>query len=85
MLMKASQALEAKGEAIAAAMAAETGASGIWAGFNVHLAASMLLEAASLTTQINGEIIPPTCPAAWPWPCASPPAWCWASRPGMPP
>lgn len=58
MLMKASQALEAKGEAIAAAMAAETGASGIWAGFNVHLAASMLLEAASLTTQINGEIIP---------------------------
>jgi benzaldehyde dehydrogenase (NAD) len=44
MLMKASQALEAKGEAIAAAMAAETGASGIWAGFNVHLAASMLLE-----------------------------------------
>ena len=64
MLMKASQALEAKGEAIAAAMAAETGASGIWAGFNVHLAASMLLEAASLTTQINGEIIPSDIPGS---------------------
>lgn len=64
MLMKASQALEAKGEAIAAAMAAETGASGIWAGFNVHLAAGMLLEAASLTTQINGEIIPSDIPGS---------------------
>ena len=64
MLMKASQALEAKTEAIAAAMAAETGASGIWAGFNVHLAASMLLEAASLTTQINGEIIPSDVPGS---------------------
>ena len=30
----------------------------MWAGFNVHLAAGMLLEAASLTTQISGEIIP---------------------------
>jgi benzaldehyde dehydrogenase (NAD) len=64
LLMKASQALEAKGEAIAAAMAAETGASGIWAGFNVHLAASMLLEAASLTTQINGEVIPSDIPGS---------------------
>lgn len=64
LLIKASQALEAKGEAIAAAMAAETGASGIWAGFNVHLAAGMLLEAASLTTQINGEIIPSDVPGS---------------------
>jgi benzaldehyde dehydrogenase (NAD) len=28
------------------------------AGFNVHLAAGMLLEAAPMTTQISGEIIP---------------------------
>lgn len=62
LLMKASQALEAKGEAIAAAMAAETGASGIWAGFNVHLAADMLLEAAAITTQISGEVIPSNMP-----------------------
>lgn len=64
LLMKAAQALEAKGEAFAAAMAAETGASGIWAGFNVHLAADMLLEAAALTTQINGELIPSNVPGS---------------------
>ena len=64
MLMKASHALEAKGEAFAAAMASETGASAIWAGFNVHLAAGMLLEAASLTTQISGEIIPSDVPGS---------------------
>ena len=64
MLMKASQALEAKAEAFAAAMAAETGASGIWAGFNVHLAANMFLEAASLTTQINGQLIPSDIPGS---------------------
>ncbi len=64
LLMKASQALEAKGPAIADAMAAETGASAVWAGFNVHLAAGMLLEAASLTTQINGELIPSDVPGS---------------------
>ncbi len=62
LLMKASQALEAKADAFAAAVASETGASAIWAGFNVHLAAGMLLEAASLTTQINGEVIPSDVP-----------------------
>ncbi len=62
LLMKAASALEAKGEAFAAAIASETGASAIWAGFNVHLAAGMLLEAASLTTQISGEIIPSDVP-----------------------
>ena len=62
LLMKASQALEAKAEAFAAAVAAETGASAIWAGFNVHLAAGMLLEAASLTTQISGQVIPSDVP-----------------------
>jgi benzaldehyde dehydrogenase (NAD) len=58
LLIKAVHALEARGNDIAAAMAAETGASSMWADFNVHLAAGMLLEAASLTTQINGEVIP---------------------------
>lgn len=64
LLMKAAHALEAKGEAFAKAMAAETGASGLWAGFNVHLAAGMLLEAASLTTQIQGEVIPSDVPGS---------------------
>ena len=39
-------------------MAAETGATAGWAGFNVHLAAGMLREAAAMTTQISGEVIP---------------------------
>lgn len=64
LLIKAAQAIEAKGEAFAAAMAAEVGSSGIWAGFNVHLAADMLLEAASITTQINGEVIPSNVPGS---------------------
>ena len=58
LLMKAAHAIEARSDAFAAAMAAETGASGIWAGFNVHLAAGGLIEAAALTTQIAGEVIP---------------------------
>lgn len=64
LLMKAAHALEAKTEAFAAAMAAETGSSSIWAGFNVHLAADMLLEAAALTTQIEGEVIPSNVPGS---------------------
>jgi len=62
LLMKAALALEAKGEAFAKAVAAETGASAMWAGFNVHLAAGMLIEAASLTTQITGDVIPSDVP-----------------------
>lgn len=64
LLMRAAQALEAKGGAFAAAMAAETGASALWAGFNVHLAASGLQEAAAMVTQIAGEIIPSDVPGS---------------------
>lgn len=64
LLMNAAHSLEAKADAFAAAMAAETGASGIWAGFNVHLAANMLEEAAALTTQINGDVIPSNVPGS---------------------
>ncbi|CAO3440248.1 aldehyde dehydrogenase [Azospirillum endophyticum] len=65
LLTKAAQALEAKGPAFAAAIAAETGGSAIWAGFNVHLAAGMLREAAAMTTQITGEIIPSDVPGSF--------------------
>ena len=34
------------------------GATEAWARFNVMLAAGMLVEAASMTTQIKGEILP---------------------------
>jgi benzaldehyde dehydrogenase (NAD) len=64
LLTKAAHALEAKADAFAAAMAAETGASGLWAGFNVHLAAQGLIEAAAMTTQIVGELIPSDVPGS---------------------
>jgi benzaldehyde dehydrogenase (NAD) len=64
LLTRAADALEAKADAFAAAMAAETGASRIWADFNVHLAAEGLREAAALTTQITGEVIPSDVPGS---------------------
>jgi len=62
LLSKAALALEAKTDAFIAAMAGETGSSAMWAGFNAHLAAGMLHEAAALTTQISGEVIPSDVP-----------------------
>ena len=40
----------------------ETGGTRGWYGFNVMLAASMLREAASMTTQITGEVLPTDVP-----------------------
>jgi len=62
LLLKAGQALQAKVDAFIAAMAGETGASAMWAGFNVHLASNILIEAAALTTQVSGEVIPSDVP-----------------------
>ncbi|MET0334287.1 MAG: aldehyde dehydrogenase [Rhizobacter sp.] len=64
LLLKAADALEAKTPQFIEAVAAETGATGMWAGFNVHLAAGMVREAASLTTQISGEVIPSDVPGS---------------------
>ncbi|WP_206999685.1 aldehyde dehydrogenase [Trinickia mobilis] len=64
LLTRAAGALEGKADAFAAAMAAETGASRIWADFNVRLAAEGLREAAALTTQIAGEVIPSDVPGS---------------------
>lgn len=57
-LLKAADALAARGDAFVAAMADETGATEPWARFNVMIASSMLREAAALTTQVAGEVIP---------------------------
>ncbi|MDP9572132.1 UNVERIFIED_ORG: acyl-CoA reductase-like NAD-dependent aldehyde dehydrogenase [Agrobacterium larrymoorei] len=57
-LLKAADAVSSKGDAFVTAMMAEIGATEAWARFNVMLAASMLREAASLTTQVAGEVIP---------------------------
>ena len=58
ILLKAADVLAGKAPQFIALMAAETGATAGWAGFNVKLAADMLREAASMTTQISGEVIP---------------------------
>lgn len=58
ILTDAATALESKKAEFVEAMMAEVGATQGWAMFNLTLAASMLREAASITTQINGEIIP---------------------------
>lgn len=58
LLNKAADAMAARTPDFIARMAAEIGATAGWAGFNVHLASGMLREAAAMTTQIGGEVIP---------------------------
>ncbi|HKR88733.1 MAG TPA: aldehyde dehydrogenase, partial [Phenylobacterium sp.] len=57
-LAEAAAALEARADAFVEAMMSEIGATEGWARFNLMLAAGMIREAASLTTQIGGEVIP---------------------------
>ncbi len=57
-LMKAATTLEARAESFVEAMMSEIGATRGWAMFNLSLAASMLREAAAMTTQISGDVIP---------------------------
>ncbi|UDL92390.1 aldehyde dehydrogenase [Mesorhizobium sp. PAMC28654] len=58
LLSKAADIMASKVGEFTRLMMEETGATGPWAGFNVMLAANMLREAAAMTTQISGEIIP---------------------------
>ena len=58
LLSKAAEALEARADAFVSAMMGEIGATEGWARFNLMLAASMVREAAALTTQIAGDVIP---------------------------
>ncbi|WP_460274326.1 aldehyde dehydrogenase [Celeribacter sp. ULVN23_4] len=58
VLVKAGDIMDARAAEFVEAMVSETGATEIWAGFNVHLAAGMLREAGAMTTQIGGEVIP---------------------------
>jgi acyl-CoA reductase-like NAD-dependent aldehyde dehydrogenase/ABC-type branched-subunit amino acid transport system ATPase component len=64
-LLAAADTLESRAEDFAESMITETGATAPWAGFNVHLAAGMLREAASMTTQITGETIPTDKPGSF--------------------
>jgi acyl-CoA reductase-like NAD-dependent aldehyde dehydrogenase len=65
LLLKAAGLLEARTPDFIERMAGETGATPGWAGFNVFLAANMLREAASMTTQISGEVIPSDIPGSF--------------------
>jgi acyl-CoA reductase-like NAD-dependent aldehyde dehydrogenase len=58
LLNRAADELEARADAFVEAMASELRASEPWARFNVMFGAGMVREAAALTTQIAGEVIP---------------------------
>ena len=58
MLLKAADLLDAKGAEFSELITAECGAIGPWGHFNSHFAASLMREAAAMTTQVAGEVIP---------------------------
>ena len=58
ILNKAADVMTARGAEFVDAMMTEVGATKGWAMFNIMLASSMLREAAAITTQISGEVIP---------------------------
>jgi acyl-CoA reductase-like NAD-dependent aldehyde dehydrogenase len=58
ILNRAADIMERRAKDFVLAMEQETGSTGVWAGFNVHLAVGILREAAAMTTQIGGEVIP---------------------------
>ncbi|HTR26752.1 MAG TPA: aldehyde dehydrogenase [Terriglobales bacterium] len=63
-LLRAADLLEAATPEFISVMVDEIGATAPWAGFNVYLAAQMLREAASMTTQVSGETIPSEIPGS---------------------
>jgi len=63
-LLRAADLLEARTPEFISAMMDEIGATAGWAGFNVYLAAQMLREAAAMTTQVSGEVIPSEIPGS---------------------
>jgi acyl-CoA reductase-like NAD-dependent aldehyde dehydrogenase len=63
-LNKAADLLEARAGEIALAVRDETGSTAGWGHFNVHFAASLLREAAAMTTQVGGEVIPSDVPGS---------------------
>jgi acyl-CoA reductase-like NAD-dependent aldehyde dehydrogenase/ABC-type branched-subunit amino acid transport system ATPase component len=64
LLNKAADLIEAAGDEFAPVMGAETGSTAMWAAFNCMLASGMVREAAAMTTQIAGEIIPSNVPGS---------------------
>jgi acyl-CoA reductase-like NAD-dependent aldehyde dehydrogenase len=58
IINKAADILEARTPDFITLVSGETGGSPGWGGFNCFLAAGMLREAASITTQVTGQTIP---------------------------
>ncbi|AOJ94634.1 aldehyde dehydrogenase [Burkholderia multivorans] len=63
-LLAAADAMDARAGEFIEIGRAETGAMANWYGFNVMLAANMLREAAAMTTQIEGAVIPSDVPGS---------------------
>jgi acyl-CoA reductase-like NAD-dependent aldehyde dehydrogenase len=63
-LLRAAELLEGQTPQFTRLMMAELGATAPWAEFNVHCAANILREAAALTTQVGGEVIPSDVPGS---------------------
>jgi acyl-CoA reductase-like NAD-dependent aldehyde dehydrogenase len=57
-LLKAADIMESKSAEFAQLMLTETGSTTMWSGFNTMLSAGLLREAAAITTQVGGEVIP---------------------------
>ena len=64
LLLKAADILQSKADLFADAVVAETGSPAHWSHFNVAFAADIIREAASLTTQITGDVIPSNRPGS---------------------
>ena len=58
LLLKAADLLEERRDAFVETMVSEIGTTAVWAAFNARLAAGIMREAAAMTTQIGGEVIP---------------------------
>ena len=58
LLLRGADMIEQRKAEFTTLMMAETGATAAWCAFNVRLGAGMMREAAAMTTQITGEVIP---------------------------
>jgi benzaldehyde dehydrogenase (NAD) len=67
LLNKAADALAVRADHFVSAMMGELGATEAWARFNIMLAAGIVREAAALTTQIGGDVIPSDKPGCMAW------------------
>lgn len=58
LLVNAADAMQSRAREFTELMGVEIGATAAWAAFNVRLAGNILREAAAMTTQVIGEVIP---------------------------